>query len=93
MFEKYQVNSYPEKFLGDNSDINVGKVKSILANKKTTYINPKKYLGNSFQPESIYKMENDNISGYQLDLKSSCRDSIFHDSKYNMTERGHRYNN
>ena len=93
MLEKYQVNSYPEKFLGDNSDINVGKVKSILANKKTTYINPKKYLGNSFQPESIYKMENDNISGYQLDLKSSCRDSIFHDSKYNMTERGHRYNN
>jgi hypothetical protein len=35
MLEKYQVNSYPENFLKDNSDIDVGKVKSILATKKS----------------------------------------------------------
>ena len=92
MLEKYQVNSYPENFLKDNSDIDVGKVKSILATKKAKYINPKRYSGNSFQPKRIFKMENNNISGYQLDLKSICRDSKFHDTKCNMTERDNRYN-
>jgi hypothetical protein len=92
MFEKYQVNSNPETFLEDNSDIGIGKIKSILANKKSTYINPLRYSGNSFQPESICLLENDNISGYQLDLKSSCRDPKNHCKKYNMTERYNRYN-
>jgi len=92
MFEKYQVNSYPENFLEDKPDIEIGKVKSILANKKTTYINPNRYTCNSFQPENFCMMEYDNISGYQLDLKSSCRDSKYHDAKKNMTERGNRYN-
>jgi len=92
MFEKYQVNSNPETFLEDNSDIDIGKIKSILANKKSTYINPQRYSGNSFQPESICLLENDNISGCQLDLKNSCRDPKNHGKKYNMTERYNRYN-
>ena len=83
MFEKYQVNSYPENFLEDKPDIEIGKVKSILANKKTIYINPNRYTCNSFQPENFCMMEYDNISGYQLDLKSSCRDSKYHDAKKN----------
>ena len=92
MFEKYQVNSNPETFLEDNSDIDIGKIKSILANKKSTYINPQRYSGNSFQPESIFLLENDNISGCQLDLKNSCRDPKNHGKKYNMTERYNRCN-
>ena len=92
MFEKYQVNSNPETFLEDNSDIDIGKIKSILANKKSTYINPQRYSGNSFQPESICLLENDNISGCQLDLKNSCRDPKNHGKKYNMTERYNRCN-
>ena len=92
MIEKYQVNSYPENYLEDNSDIDMEKVKSILANKKAAYMNAKRYSGNSFQPESLHMMEDDNISGYQLDLKSSCKDSKYHDTKYNMTERGNKYN-
>ena len=56
MFEKYQVNLYRENFLIDNSDINAGKVKTILENKKTTYRNPKRYSDNSFQPERNFMM-------------------------------------
>ena len=93
MLEKYQVNSSRENFLIDSSDIDAGKVKSKLANKKTTYRNPKRYSDNSFQPERNCMLENDNFFGYQLDQKSSYGDSNYYDTKYNITERGKICNN
>ena len=73
MFDKYEVKSYPDYLQIEESDSGNENEKSNLKNKKTYYMNNKKYSDNSFQPECIIIRNNNNIAYYQSDSKNCYR--------------------
>ena len=73
MNDKYEIKTYPEYFKFDDSDTETEKTKSALkGKKKATYINPKKFSDQVFQPECIFTKEKNNISFYESDSNNSC---------------------
>ena len=73
MNDKYEIKTYPEYFKVDDSDTETEKTKSALkGKKKATYINPKKFSDQVFQPECIFTKEKNNISFYESDSNNSC---------------------
>ena len=79
MNEKYEIKTYPEYFKFDDSDTDTEKIKTkIKSNKKATFINPKKFYNEVFQPECIFTKEKNNISFYESDSNNSC----YKDRKY-----------
>ena len=72
MNDKYEIKTYPEYFKFDDSDTETEKTKSALkGKKKATYINPKKFSDQVFQPECIFTKEKNNISFYESDSNNS----------------------
>ena len=74
MFDKYETKSYPDYFQLEDSDTETEKIKSTLKCKKETYVNPKRFSDDVFEPECIFTKENRNISFYQSDSRNSYRD-------------------
>jgi hypothetical protein len=82
MYDKYEIKTYPEYFQMDDSDTDTEKVKSTLKMKKATYVNPKRFSDEVFQPECIFTKEKNNISFYQSDSNES-----FKNKKYKSLSR------
>ena len=77
MYDRYEIKTYPEYFQIDDSDTETEKIKSTLKMKKTTYVNPKKFSEEVFQPECIFTKEKSNISFYQSDSNESFKNKKY----------------
>ena len=84
MFDKYEIRTYPEYVQFDDSDTESDLKKTTASSKKMTYINPKRISLN--QTECIFTNDN-NISFYQSDLKSSYKERKYKSLNRNLKNR------
>ena len=84
MFDKYEIRTYPEYVQFDDSDTESDLKKTTASSKKMTYINPKRISLN--QTECIFTNDN-NISFYQSDSKSSYKERKYKSLNRNLKNR------
>ena len=89
MFDKYEIKTYPEYTQFDDSDTESDLKKTTASSKKITYINPKRISLN--QTECIFTNDN-NISFYQSDSKSSYKERKYKSLNRNLKNRNDEFN-